>query len=230
MNIKKYIILLSVLLLLVTLPCLYLAEAAELVGDWYLAGITTEETFTTVEQLGTFMHIRLNEDGIAANVPQNGTETTGTWRMEDASVVVTFSDTDAIFSINDDTLATTLSDGSQMVFTRNVAGTYIPGNTIKAEAFADFNGTWNVQWIWYNGAYQSIEYLQYNFGMESVSVALEDGTLHTDDVDFGLTFSEGMLYFASEGEIQVIIALQDDGYLCYADISNGFAYVCTKAE
>lgn len=218
------------------LLCMMLTPAAladtqtDAVGEWYLAGGYVKDSYATAEQLGAFMHLQLNADGTAANIRQDGTQMDGTWRAEDAQIIITFAGSDGIFAMENGALTTTFGDGSHMRFTHTVAGTYVPGNVLPVTDVMNFNGTWDVQWMLTNGAYQSIEYLRYNYGLDSFSVVLENGTLKTDTADYGLVFSEGMLYFSAAGEVQLLIALQDDGMLLYADRANNVAYYCTKQE
>lgn len=232
MNIRKFsAILAAMLLALIGLIAGVSAEQAEAaVEDWYFAGSTIDGTYISAEQLGSYMHIQLRPDGTAANIPLSGDAVVGTWRMENEQLIITFSDSDAVFTNQGGLWATTVGQGDMMYFGREPAGTYLPGNLIEAKEPADFNGTWNVKWMWMNGAYQSVEYLRYNFDLETLTVVLEDGVLKTSDTDYGLAFSEGLLYFTSGDELQMIFGLQDDGMLCYADKTSNIAYYCEKVE
>lgn len=227
MNIKRLLAGLMACLLLLSAAA---AETVSSVTDWYFAGTTINGEYLTAEELGSFMHLQLRENGVAANISQNGEEMKGTWRQEDEKIIITFGGVDGVFTEQDGQLIMTVGNNDVMCYTHQVAGIYVQGSTIKAENISDFDGTWDVKWIWNNGVCQSIEYLRRQFGMDSITVELENGTLKTEEADFGMVFSEGMLYFSTNGNVVLLLGLQENGMLCYADRANNIAYYCKKIQ
>ena len=69
----------------------------------------------------------------------------------------------------------------------------------------EFDGTWNVKWVFAGGACQSAEYLKENFGIDKLDVTLKDGAIITDTADYGMSLNNGRLVFGTKDQLQKMI-------------------------
>lgn len=203
--------------------------AAPVTEEWYFARAMMDGKIKTAEQLGRYMHITLREDGSAEN-EQNGTPVTGTWEKKDGLVTITFGKSSSTFAEENGELVQMYDEQNGMFFTHEVAGTYIPGKVREATDVSEFDGNWNVKWIWSANGCQSVEYLQEAFGLDNLFLVLENGALVMDDADYGMTLNSGRLVFGTADVLKKVIALLDDGMLSYIDYETQSIYYCEKAQ
>lgn len=206
------------------------ASASPIVAEWYFARADIDGVSKTAEQTGRFMHLALREDGTAENLAQDGRAMVGNWEEKDGRLIITFNGTPAEFTEENGELVERFDEANAMYFTHEVAGTYIPAKIKEATDVKEFDGTWNVKWVFTGGACQSAEYLKENFGIDQLNVTLKDGAIITDTADFGMSLNTGRLVFGTANQLQKVICLLEDGMLGYLDYENSTVYYCEKAQ
>ena len=129
------------LILALCMACMLIPAMAEdsITGEWYasLAGVT--------------MVMNLAEDG-TAEMSMPGTENVaaGTWVLDGEKITVTIEDSPAEGTYADGKI--TLGDEDMtMVFTREMPQGIQIAEVNPAAAAEDFDGTWNIVYIGYNG-------------------------------------------------------------------------------
>ncbi len=129
------------LILVVCMACMMIPAMAEdsVAGEWYasLAGVT--------------MVMNLSEDGTAEmTMPGSENAASGTWVLDGEKITVTIEDSPAEGTYADGKI--TLGDEDMtMVFTREMPKANEIAEVNTAAAAEDFDGTWDIAYIGYNG-------------------------------------------------------------------------------
>ena len=129
------------LVLVVCMACMMIPAVAEdsIAGEWYasLGGVT--------------MTMNLAEDGTAAiTMPGSEDAAAGSWVLDGEKITVTIEDSPAEGTYADGTI--TLGDEDMtMVFTRELPKAIEIAAVNTAAAAEDFDGTWEIVYIGYNG-------------------------------------------------------------------------------
>ena len=119
---KKLVsLILAVMMACMMLPAL--AEATDVVGDWYLTEVQMGEDTLPPSALGMEMTITLNEGGTALIVTSYGEEAeeeADTWTMTDGALTLTAAEGEAQeFLLEDDLLKYDIG-GAYLIFSREV--------------------------------------------------------------------------------------------------------------
>lgn len=200
------------LALALCMVCMMIPALAEdsITGVWYtsMSGVT--------------MALTLNEDGSAEfAMPGSENSASGSWTLDGDKISVTIADSPAEGTYADGKI--TLGDAEMsMVFTREEP-TGIQLAEVNPDAAAeDFDGTWSIVYIGYNGVLVDSAMA----GQELPGLVVENGSMHFTgesslSAQFGntpipLTYADGALSFSlSAGETTVAIRLEilEDGML-----------------
>lgn len=200
------------LILALCLVCMLVPAMAEdsMAGEWYtnFSGVT--------------MVLNLGDDG-SAQLSMPGTENTaaGTWALDGEKFTLTLDDSPAEGTYVDGTI--TLSEGDMsMVFTREKTEGIKVADVNPAAAAEDFEGTWDIAYVGYNGLIIDPS----TTGQEMPGLVVENGAMKftgnsSMSQAFGtnaipLTFADGALGMSvSMGETSYGLKLEmlEDGML-----------------
>ncbi|MBQ9197683.1 MAG: hypothetical protein IJ157_10660 [Clostridia bacterium] len=146
------------LILALMMACMLLpamAEAADVIGDWYLTEVQMGEDTLPPSVLGMEMTITLNEDGTALFVTAYGEdvdEDAVTWKMGDGAVIISMGeDGDQDFVMEDDLLKFDMG-GALLVFSQEAPEIAALPQVIAAESEDAFLGEWTLTTIGAGGA------------------------------------------------------------------------------
>lgn len=218
---KKLFAMLVVLAMLLSMAAF--AEAADLVGTWYLNEIVMGESSMSPATFGMDMTITLNEDGTASGESSLEDEVSdGTWAIDGTTVTVTLGGDAQVFEYADGKLTADMGDG-MMVFGQEKAEgeAYQPGATVAAEE-ADFAGSWTATKVGFDGTYLDWAVLGDQLG-DPLTATIEGTTLTLSGFLFseqslGMAYADGALIFSAEDPDSEMIAgitanLLEDGTL-----------------
>ena len=198
------------LILALCMACMLIPAMADdsITGEWYasLAGVT--------------MVMNLAEDG-TAEMSMPGTENVaaGTWVLDGDKITVTIEDSPAEGTYADGKI--TLGDEDMtMVFTREMPQGIQIAEVNPAAAAEDFDGTWNIVYIGYNGtvvdaaaAGQQLSLAQV-FGTNALPLTFADGALSMS-VALGETSYGLKLEMLEDGMLALTASMGETGAIMY---------------
>ena len=181
------------------------AEAADVVGTWYLNELVMDGASMSPATFGMEMAMTLNEDGTASaatNAVEDEPESSGTWTIDGTTVTVTMNGEDQVFEYADDALTADTGDGT-MVFGREPAEgeAYQPGEPVAA-AEEDFAGSWTATKAGFDGKYLDWTVMGDMLG-DPMTAAIEGTTLTLNGFLFSgeaieTTYADNALTFSAE--------------------------------
>ncbi len=212
------------LILALCMVCMLVPAVAEedVTGEWYLKTMKQGETEYDAGAIGYNITMTLNADGTGTMLsPTSEEPTPGSWTLEGDKITVTFEDSPIGGTVADGKI--TLSEGEMsMVFTREKAEGIKVADVNPAAAAEDFEGTWEIAYVGYNGLIIDPS----TTGQEMPGLVVENGTMKftgnsSMSQAFGtnaipLTFADGALGMSvSMGETSYGIKLEmlEDGML-----------------
>ena len=212
------------LVLALCMACMLIPAVAEedVTGEWYLKTMKQGETEYDAGAIGYNITMTLNADGTGTMLsPTSEEPTPGSWTLEGDKITVTFEDSPIGGTVADGKI--TLSEGEiSMVFTREKPEGIKVADVNPAAAAEDFEGTWEIAYVGYNGMIIDPS----TTGQEMPGLVVENGAMKftgnsSMSQAFGtnaipLTFADGALGMSvSMGETSYGIKLEmlEDGML-----------------
>ena len=212
------------LILALCMVCMLVPAVAEedVTGEWYLKTMKQGETEYDAGAIGYNITMTLNADGTGTMLsPASEEPTPGSWTLEGDKITVTFEDSPIGGTVADGKI--TLSEGEiSMVFTREKPEGIKVADVNPAAAAEDFEGTWEIAYVGYNGMIIDPS----TTGQEMPGLVVENGAMKftgnsSMSQAFGtnaipLTFADGALGMSvSMGETSYGIKLEmlEDGML-----------------
>ena len=212
------------LILALCMVCMLVPAVAEedVTGEWYLKTMKQGETEYDAGAIGYNITMTLNADGTGTMLsPTSEEPTPGSWTLEGDKITVTFEDSPIGGTVADGKI--TLSEGEiSMVFTREKPEGIKVADVNPAAAAEDFEGTWEIAYVGYNGMIIDPS----TTGQEMPGLVVENGAMKftgnsSMSQAFGtnaipLTFADGALGMSvSMGETSYGIKLEmlEDGML-----------------
>ena len=212
------------LILALCMVCMLVPAVAEedVTGEWYLKTMKQGETEYDAGAIGYNITMTLNADGTGTMLsPTSEEPTPGSWTLEGDKITVTFEDSPIGGTVADGKI--TLSEGEiSMVFTREKPEGIKVADVNPAAAAEDFEGTWDIAYVGYNGMIIDPS----TTGQEMPGLVVENGAMKftgnsSMSQAFGtnaipLTFADGALGMSvSMGETSYGIKLEmlEDGML-----------------
>ena len=212
------------LILALCMVCMLVPAVAEedVTGEWYLKTMKQGETEYDAGAIGYNITMTLNADGTGTMLsPTSEEPTPGSWTLEGDKITVTFEDSPIGGTVADGKI--TLSEGEiSMVFTREKPEGIKVADVNPAAAAEDFEGTWELAYVGYNGMIIDPS----TTGQEMPGLVVENGAMKftgnsSMSQAFGtnaipLTFADGALGMSvSMGETSYGIKLEmlEDGML-----------------
>ena len=195
---KPVSLILAVMIACMMLPVL--AEATDVVGDWYLTEVQMGEDAMPPSALGMEMTITLNKDGTALIVTSYGEEAeeeADTWALADGVITFTAEEGEAQQFLMEDGLLKYDIGGTYMIFSQEAPEAAALPQVIAAESEDAFLGEWTLTTIGAGGA------------LLPAAVLGADGTLAVEAGKLTLVSGEETI----EGET----ALTEDGKLAIGD-------------
>ena len=212
------------LILALCMVCMLVPAVAEedVTGEWYLKTMKQGETEYDAGAINYNITMTLNADGTGTMLsPTSEEPTPGSWTLEGDKITVTFEDSPIGGTVADGKI--TLSEGEiSMVFTREKPEGIKVADVNPAAAAEDFEGTWEIAYVGYNGMIIDPS----TTGQEMPGLVVENGAMKftgnsSMSQAFGtnaipLTFADGALGMSvSMGETSYGIKLEmlQDGML-----------------
>ncbi len=212
------------LILALCMVCMLVPAVAEedVTGEWYLKTMKQGETEYDAGAINYNITMTLNADGTGTMLsPTSEEPTPGSWTLEGDKITVTFEDSPIGGTVADGKI--TLSEGEiSMVFTREKPEGIKVADVNPAAAAEDFEGTWEIAYVGYNGMIIDPS----TTGQEMPGLVVENGAMKftgnsSMSQAFGtnaipLTFADGALGMSvSMGETSYGIKLEmlEDGML-----------------
>lgn len=191
---KLLAVLLSMTLLLSSLCCGALAEAADITGEWYasLFGIT--------------MTMTVNEDGTYLLSLPGEEDTTGAWTLNDSSLVLDpGTDNEAAFAYDGESLSANFDD-VDFIFTREPVAAFEPAAARTDAALEEFAGVWGTTLIDMMGmqlepAMAGLT-LTATIDGTNVTLLLDMGDAGSDELAGEAVFADAMLTLGEEPETE----------------------------
>ena len=209
----------AMLVLAMLLSALAVAEAADLVGMWYLVELSNQgQTFAPAD-LGMSMSIELKEDGTAhLDSSVEGGVGEGSWSVNgDVITIIDNAGTAMDMTLQDGRLVGDVQ-GVTMTLAREEPGEVIdfaPAAEVEA-AEADFDGDWKAEWIGMEGEFYRASILgsEVNVNIESGAVTLNG--FQFDNVALPLEFADGKLTFSGTDpdngfQLSITTVMLEDG-------------------
>ena len=188
------------LILALCLVCMLIPAMAEdsLAGEWYT-------NFS-----GVSMVLVLGEDGSAAlSMPGTENNAAGTWTLDGEKITITLDDSPAEGTYADGKI--TLGDEEMsMVFTREKPEEIQIAEVNPAAAAEDFEGTWEIAYVGYNGMVIDPS----ASGQEMPGLVVENGAMRfTGDSSMSQAFGTNSIPLAyADGALSMSIALGETTY------------------
>ena len=212
------------LILALCMVCMLVPAVAEedVTGEWYLKTMKQGETEYDAGAIGYNITMTLNADGTGTMLsPTSEEPTPGSWTLEGDKITVTFEDSPIGGTVADGII--TLSEGEMvMTFSREANEVIQVAEVNPAAAAEDFEGTWDIAYVGYNGTIIDPS----TTGQEMPGLVVENGAMKftgnsSMSQAFGtnaipLTFADGALGMSvSMGETSYGIKLEmlEDGML-----------------
>ena len=212
------------LILALCMVCMLVPAVAEedVTGEWYLKTMKQGETEYDAGAIGYNITMTLNADGTGTMLsPTSEEPTPGSWTLEGDKITVTFEDSPIGGTVADGII--TLSEGEMvMTFSREANEVIQVAEVNPAAAAEDFEGTWDIAYVGYNGTIIDPS----TTGQEMPGLVVENGAMKftgnsSMSQAFGtnaipLTFADGALGMSvSMGETSYGIKLEmlQDGML-----------------
>ena len=211
---KKLLAILTMLAVLLT--AVAFAEAADVIGEWYLVDMVMGETSINPAAMGMNMTLVLNEDGtMTATNSYGDTEpetAEGTWELSDGNLVIALDDTPDTVLIQDGQLKMEMGEEGYFVFGREpVTAPELPV-AVPAENEDAFLGTWKMSQINMGGMVMPAAAM----GAETImTVEAGKAVIGSEDSndEYATAFADGVLTLTSaeEGSDPMTVELNNDG-------------------
>ena len=227
----------ALLILSMLLSAVAMAEAADMMGTWYMVEMNDGGNVINPADLGMQVKLEIKEDGTAA-MDNNGTAVEGTWTLENGELtVVDDTGAPAVFTLQDGNLVAQMDENGTMTFGREPAegDAFVPAEPVEA-AQEDFAGVWTVVKAGMDGAYYPASLLDEN----GITATIEGTTLTLNgfmfsDTTMELTYADGAMSIAASDEssglsMGVTAQLLEDGMLALlmdAGESGAFTFYMT---
>lgn len=211
---KKLLAILTMLAVLLT--AVAFAEAADVIGEWYLVDMVMGETSINPAAMGMNMTLVLNEDGtMTATNSYGDTEpekADGTWELSDGNLVIALDDTPDTVIIQDGQLKMDMGEEGYFLFGREpIAAPELPV-AVPAESEDAFLGTWKLSQISMDGLVMPAAAM----GTETVmTVEAGKAVVGAEDSndEYTTALADGVLTLtpAAEGSEPMTVELNNDG-------------------
>ena len=217
------------------------AEAADVVGTWYLNELVTEGSSLSPATFGMEMSMTLNEDGTASAATVQGEETeeeSGTWSIDGTTVTVDLNGSAQAFEFADGALSAEM-DGMTMVFGQEkVEGeVYVPAEPVEA-AQEDFAGSWTATKVGFGDTYFDWAIMADMFG-DPLTAVIDGTTLTLNGFMFSgeaieMAYDAGALAFSAEDPDAQMVAgvtaqiLEDGAMKLTMTVSDDAVFILEK--
>ena len=212
------------LILALCMVCMLVPAVAEedVTGEWYLKTMKQGETEYDAGAIGYNITMTLNADGTGTMLsPASEEPTPGSWTLEGDKITVTFEDSPIGGTVADGII--TLSEGEMvMTFSREANEVIQVAEVNPAAAAEDFEGTWDIAYVGYNGLIIDPS----TTGQEMPGLVVENGAMkftgnNSLSQAFGtntipLTFADGALGMSvsmDETSYGIKLEMLEDGML-----------------